>query len=163
MKKKEEKTKPRVVFAAVGSCKIVGGKLGYRYLLLPNDWKKENIPTHVKDDDPRIRIFKKIRYYAPGVVLSVEAETPEGNSIYSNTAEHVGRVALEIGERWSIESRTVEDAHRRAKDDKKNGKTDFAFDSLGPWRKVYTTLRTSDQRTALISRMIAYVIHGKKS
>lgn len=159
---KEEPKKPRVLLAMMDACKLEKGKIGYNYLLLDEDWKKKKLPKLTSPNDPRVRIFKRMGYYRPGTVISVDAETLDANSIYPKTAKYIDHVDSDVAEVWAIRSDAVVDAHKRKTEDKKEGSRNLPFEALEPWRTVMNQGLNREQRSAVLSRMISYVLFGIK-
>jgi hypothetical protein len=159
MSKEEEKPRPRKLMAYLGMREGEKRKSLHAYVDVGDDWQTREFPlVPLPALNDGLHLYgKRFGFARPGAVISIEHETEEKGTVYSDSAEVVGYIDDKTAAAWKAASdaaRTVAEVGRRARSE---ARRDLQLEILEPLREAYRGLRNRNQRTALLARVMAYI------
>jgi hypothetical protein len=134
-------------------------RLSHAYLSTDESWKEtKEWPWFTNINWQTVIIYeKKFTFARPGTVISVEYKDDDKGTVYGATAKVVGHIDDTAAATWTAASKAAETEWTLQKNAKKEGARDTEMELLRPLRVAYGRLRTTDQRTAFLARVIAGV------
>jgi hypothetical protein len=162
----QEQARPIRLFVYIGQVEIQKGGIGHAYIdatELENNGK----PWTGSMRDAAVLKKPVCSFQRVGGIYKTEVSAErlaEGQlSVYLGSGKKVGEwLAREQVTQWEIADRKTETERRMAAQSKKDAATDPLYDALKAWRSAYWSERTAVGKSAVIGRLIAYVMMGEK-
>lgn len=154
--------RPKRLYAYVGVRPASETKLVHIYAMVDADWESKPPPPPAITDDTHAFSKPIGRWVRPGQVVEAEYAADDPGRVFINSGTVVGSYPKDVCVEWQTLHNTHSAACNAAKQAKKDGQRDLALERLEPFRLAYDRLRTREERSILLARIMDYIARNAR-